>query len=276
MFLYITKQNHMSKSGRTAGIKRKEEKSEQSFDWFSFFGSLYVTDSVSYELQSKDIFARALKANVPIPTLLRHLKRLEAIEMITRRVQTSDLTVYYRMDVQSYFLLSSLEFRELFISDSLTLGYFSSGMEVMKQQWEHLFELAMMEQGAANKLACVDIYIDYVAKQAMRKFVTASPKASKMFAIPQKAALYPGEHGDEEKRKYRISYAVWWTLEHSKKMLEESKHDAPTFLSEVCEWFNEFRGLGESDINQDEEMDYIFDVKKEIEKQQYELFAKNR
>ncbi len=276
MFLCIMKQKRMNKSGKTAGVKRKREKSEQSVDWFSFFGSLYVTDSFSYELQSKDIFARALKANVPIPTLLRHLKRLEAIEMITRRVQTSDLTVYYRLDVESYFLLSSLEFRELFISDSLTLGYFASGMEVIKQRWEELFSLAMMQQGAANKRACVDIYVDYIAKQAMRKFVTASPKASKMFAFPQKAALYPGELGNEEKRKYRISYAVWWTLEHSKRILEESKHDAPTFLSEVCEWFDGFRSLGESGIKQNEEMDYIFEARKEIEKRQYELFAKNR
>lgn len=255
----------MGKSGKTLAGKVKKEDPNGVVDWFSFVGALYVADNVNYELQSKELFARALKANVPVPTLLRHLKRLEAVELIIRRVQTSDLTVYYGMDITSYFLLSSLEFREIFDTESLMNGHYLSGMEIIEHRWNSLINMASMERGAANKSAWVEIYIDYILKPAMQKFVVAYPMKARTNHIGKETSEDEPDTEDEVKRKYRIFYTVWWTLQHSKKMLEESERDAPTFISEVCRWFREFENVGERGIRKTEEYEYIVKAWQKIE-----------
>ena len=250
----------MNKSRKTTVEKGKKDKSENHTDWFSFLGTLYTTDTVESELQSKDLFAYALRAGVPIPTLLRHMKRLESIELLLRRVQISDLTVYYQLDIYQYFLLSSLEFKESLDSDTLNIGFFSSGMEIITHLFKSLFFQATQEHDILSKRAHVEIYTDYVLKPALLKIITASPRRLVGDNSPENTAIAPKEHlaiitpegHREEKRKYRIAYTVWWTLKHNKKFLKTWKQDEQSFISEVCSWFKHFQTVKESEIQASE------------------------
>ncbi len=187
-------------------------------DWLKLLASIFLTETQEAEMQSKTLFDKASKKGISKPTILRHLRRLESIELIQRRVQTSDLTVFYKLDFRYYFLSSALVYRPEVVEDGLEtyFGFVLCARRVLSYLLGECLQVASFYEGK-NAEASIDIFNDYIIKPAINNFQKSTLRALRDGSMSgQQTRRFKSidklDIGDEKTlNSYIIRYTAWWS-----------------------------------------------------------------